>query len=141
MDTATVDRPNTIIWLDRAQARIFIRSPGKQQRLVVESGHKGSSAARVPVRYTGDNNRYFDAIVRSLPEAGDILILGPDGVKTELSEYLKASAAPVAERVCAVQNSPAGSEGQMLARARAYFLNPRTPSAAGAAAAALQDGR
>ena len=141
MDTATVDRPNTIIWLDRAQARIFIRSPGKQQRLVVESGHKGSSAARVPVRYTGDNNRYFDAIVRSLPEAGDILILGPDGVKTELSEYLKASAAPVAERVCAVQNSPAGSEGQMLARARAYFLNPHAPSAAGAAAAALQDGR
>ena len=123
MDTATVERPHSVIWLDRMRARIFIQSPGKQQRLVVEPGHKGGATSRVPTRHTGGDNRYFDAIVLAIPPAGDILILGPDGVKTELCEYLKANAAPVAERVRAVQNSTAGSEGQMLARARAFFLS------------------
>jgi len=138
MDTATVERPQTVIWVDRAQARIFIQSPGKQQRLVVESGHKGSAAARVPSRHTGDNNRYFDAILLSLPAAGDIMIIGPDGVKTEFCEYMKEAAAPVMERIRAVENSTAGSEGQMLARARAFFL---TGAARPAGSIALYSGR
>lgn len=141
MDTSTLERPHTIIWLDRAQARIFIKSPGKHHRAVVEAGHRGSAGGRVPVRHTGDNNRYFDAVMLALPEAGDILIIGPDGVKTEFAAYLKDNAAPIAERIRAVENSTAGSEGQMLARARAYFLNAGALAATAAGAAASHDAR
>lgn len=127
MDAATPASPNTVIWIDSTQARIFIQSPGKQNRVVVESEHRGRTPGRMAVRHGGDNNRYLDAILAALPAAGEILLIGPDDTKTELSNYLKQKAAPVAERICGIENTTATSEGQVMAKARAFFLN--TPNA------------
>ena len=129
MDTATAARPHIVVWIDSASTRILVQSPGKQSRTVVESEHRGRTPGRMTVRHGGDNNRYLDAIVAALPEAGDILIIGPDGMKTELTDYLKQKAAAIAERVCGVENTTATSEGQVMARARALFLGVKPAGA------------
>ncbi len=129
MDTATAVRPHIVIWIDSASTRIIVQSPGKQNRTVIESEHRGRTPGRMTVRHGGDNNRYLDAILAALPASGDILIIGPDNMTTELTDYLKRTVEAVAGRVCGVENTTATSEGQVMARARAHFLGVKPAGA------------
>ena len=128
----TVSQPTdsfTVVWIDYTQARIFVRSAGKQTKTVIPSLHQGRTPSRSAVRHGGDNNRYLDAVLAVLPTDRDILLIGPDNAKKELADYLKQNSASLAERLRGVETSNATSDGQLLARARAYFLESRPGNA------------
>lgn len=128
----TVSQPTnsfTVVWIDHLQARVFIRSAGnKQTKSVIPSMHNGRTPGHVSVRHSGDNNRYHDAVLAALPVDRDILLIGPDNAKTELAEYLKQNAT-LAERLRGVETSNATSDGQLMARARAFFMGNRPANA------------
>lgn len=123
--------PHTIVWIDSSQARLFVLGGlGKQVKTVIPSEHRGRTPGRMAVRHGGDNNRYLDAILAALPPEGGILLIGPDDTKTELAAYLKQKSADIAGRIRGVETSTATADGQLLAKARAFFLARPGPGGA-----------
>jgi hypothetical protein len=113
----------TIIWIDHHKARLFVSSAGgKLAKTDVLSDRRAGRASGSNVRYANDDDKYLNAVMAAIPAAGDILIIGPAGqTKDELVAHLKQQQPAVAERIRGVETSTATSDGQLLARAKAFW--------------------
>jgi hypothetical protein len=119
--------PRTVVWIDPQKARLFVSSAGNRlTKSDVVSDRRSGRASGNNARYSGDDNKYLDAVMAAIPATGDILIIGPAGaVKTEFMAYLSRKGPEIAARIRGVEDSTATSDGQLLARAKAFFLADR----------------
>ena len=119
----STDDPRTVVWIDAQKTRLFVASPGgRLAKIDVVSDRRPSRTPGGDMRHSGDDNRYLDAVMAALPASGDILIIGPPGrIKDEFLAYLQRMGPAVVERIRGVETNPATSDGQLLARAKAFF--------------------
>ena len=72
---------------------------------------------------------FYDRILRELPGAGDLLLLGPGRAKTDFRKHLQSTG--WAGRVLAVKSADKMSDRQFAALVREFFQRPdETPSPA-----------
>lgn len=72
---------------------------------------------------------FYDRILRELPGAGDLLLLGPGRAKTDFRKHLQSTG--WAGRVRAVKSADKMSDRQFVALVREFFQRPdETPSPA-----------
>jgi len=115
--------PRTVVWIDVQKARLFISTAGNRlSKIDVQSDRRTGKASGGNVRYSGDDNKFLDAVIAAIPASGDILIIGPAGaIKEELLAYIHRNNTAMVERIRGVETSTATSDGQLLARAKAFF--------------------
>jgi hypothetical protein len=113
----------TVIWIDHHKARLFVSSAGgKLAKTDVLSDRRAGRSSGSNVRYANDDDKYLNAVMAAIPASGDILVIGPAGqTKDELVTHLKRQGPAIAERIRGIETSTATSDGQLLARAKAFF--------------------
>ena len=129
---------NAGVWIDHRQAWVVVLIPDGEHVTVIPSGvekhpersgdspMKGSYEARqVPAddsrqrALTGDLNVYYDAVTAALRNHGRLLIFGPGEAKGELHARLVKK--NLGDRVAGIETEGRMTEGQVVARVRAFF--------------------
>ena len=129
------------IWIDHHRAVIVILDPAGEHTSVIDSdAHKhlersGDSplkgayeAAQVPPddkrqrAFTGELNRYYDAVISAVHDCTAIYLCGPGEAKGELHRRLEKHR--LGERIAAVETTDKLTDPQVAAKAREFFSGP-----------------
>ncbi len=127
------------VWIDHRKAVVVTVSPDGEHTTTLiassvekhperggDSPLKGSYESRqVPAddshqrALTGELNIYYDAVIAALRDHQKLLLLGPGEAKGELHKRLVKM--QLGARVVAVQTEDKMTDGQLVAKVRAYF--------------------
>jgi len=129
------------VWIDPRRAVVVIFDASGEHTTAIDSdAHKhlergGDSpmkvsyeAAQVPAddrrqkAFTGELNRYYDAVASAIHDCAAIYLCGPGEAKGELRHRLEKQR--LAERVVAVETVDKLSNPQVAAKAREFFSGP-----------------
>lgn len=114
--------PRTVVWIDAQKARLFVSSTGGRLTKTDIVSDRRASRGSIDTRHAGDDNQFLDRVIEAIPASGDVLIIGPPGrIKDELLAYMQRLGPAFVERIRGVETSTATSDGQLLARAKAFF--------------------
>jgi stalled ribosome rescue protein Dom34 len=75
------------------------------------------------------DKEFFAQVMNAVSDAGEILIIGPAGAKTELARYLREQHPKVGDRIVGVEAADHPSDGEIVAYAKKHFnLGPTRAS-------------
>ena len=94
--------------------KFIAHSSGKHPHLHHKRGSMGSGHA-------AEEAGYFEAVVKLLGQAQEILVLGPGSEKLELIKYLHKHHHTLVDRIKGVESADHPTDAQVVAHARRYF--------------------
>ena len=95
--------------------------------------HKANS---IGSGHAGFDKEFFAQVMNAVSDAGEILIIGPAGAKTELAKYLREQHPKIGERIVAVEAADHPSDREIVAYAKQHFkIGESAPSGLTAASA------
>ena len=116
---------HTLVWLDHRLAKIFRFDADTNTSHLVSSTHPHENlhhkANSIDSGHAPVDKVFLDAITRSLPAVGPILIAGPGTAKKELHTHLLHRHREVAARVADVQPLDHPTDGELIAFGRQFF--------------------
>jgi stalled ribosome rescue protein Dom34 len=116
---------HAIVWIDHSQAKIFhIGLSGGDEIILhphLPTRHLHHKANSIGSGHVGLDKEFFAQVMNAVSDAGEILIIGPAGAKTELAKYLRDGHPAVAGRIVAVEAADHPSDPEIVAYARQYF--------------------
>jgi hypothetical protein len=71
---------------------------------------------------TGERDRYYDAVIAAVTEAGPLFIFGPGEAKGELKKRLEAKG--LGARVAAIETADKMTDPQIAEKVRKFFSEP-----------------
>jgi hypothetical protein len=128
---------HAIVWIDHQQAKVFHVGlsgadqidlhPHLQTRQI---HHKANS---IGSGHLHEDKELMQGVADAVSDAGEILIIGPAGAKTELAKYLREHTPEIGERIVGVEAADHPSDREIVAYARKHFkigtLRVATPAA------------
>ena len=116
---------HAIVWIDHLQARIFHLGLSGTDEIILHPHmptrhihHKANSRDSGHVHESGE---FLNHVLDTVSDAGEILILGPSGAKTELAKYIREQNPDVGDRIIAVEAADHPTDGQIVAYAKRHF--------------------
>ena len=116
---------HAIVWIDHLQARIFHLGLSGTDEIILHPHmptrhihHKANSRESGHVH---ESKEFLNHVLDAVSDAGEILILGPSGAKTELAKYIREQNPDVGDRVIAVEAADHPTDGQIVAYAKRHF--------------------
>jgi len=116
---------HAIVWIDHLQARIFHLGLSGTDEIILRPHmptrhihHKANSRESGHVH---ESKEFLNHVLDAVSDAGEILILGPSGAKTELAKYIREQNPDVGGRVIAVEAADHPTDGQIVAYAKRHF--------------------
>jgi stalled ribosome rescue protein Dom34 len=116
---------HAIVWIDHLQARIFHLGLSGTDEIILHPHmptrhihHKANSRESGHVH---ESKEFLNHVLDAVSDAGEILILGPSGAKTELAKYIREQNPDVGGRVIAVEAADHPTDGEIVAYAMRYF--------------------
>ena len=113
---------HAIVWIDHSQAKVFHIGLSGQDEIDLHPHlatrhihHKANSIG------SGHAKEFFAQVMNAVSDAGEILIIGPAGAKTELAKYLREQHPKIGERIVAVEAVDHPSDREIVAYARKHF--------------------
>lgn len=70
---------------------------------------------------THDQKEFYDAIVKAVADAQEILVMGPGTAKLDFLKHVHKHDAALEPRIVGVESADHPTDGQVVAHARAYF--------------------
>jgi stalled ribosome rescue protein Dom34 len=116
---------HAIVWIDHSQAKVFhIGMSGKDEVVLhphLPTRHLHHKANEIGSGHVGFDKEFLAQVMNAVSDAGEIMIIGPAGAKTELARFLREQHPNVGERVVAVETADHPSDGEIVAYARKHF--------------------
>jgi len=116
---------HAIVWIDHSQAKIFhVGLSGGDEMILhphLPTRHLHHKANSIGSGHAGFDKEFFGQVLNAISDAGEILIIGPAGAKTELAKYLREQHSTIGDRIVAVEAADHPSEPEIVAYARKYF--------------------
>jgi len=116
---------HAIVWIDHSQAKIFhVGLSGDDEMILhprLPTRHLHHKANSIGSGHAGFDKEFFGQVLNAISDAGEILIIGPAGAKTELAKYLREQHSTIGDRIVAVEAADHPSEPEIVAYARKYF--------------------
>ncbi len=100
---------HAVVWIDHREARIFHFNADEADKLTLRAHH----AVADP--------HFFHEVAAAVADAGEILITGPSGAKTDLVKHMAKRVPQVFSHIVGIESSDHPTDGQLLAHARHYF--------------------
>jgi hypothetical protein len=118
---------HAIVWIDQREAKVFHFNSTGVDRMILHP-HRPTRHIHCNVSLSGRcrsllDDDFFERVAVAIGDAKAILITGPDGAKSELSEHLTRHH-PAAGCIVGVETIDHPSDGALAAVARLYF-NPK----------------
>jgi DNA-binding MurR/RpiR family transcriptional regulator len=116
---------HAVVWLDHSQARIFhIGLTGDDEVTLhphLQTKHLHHKANSIGSGHAAPDKEFLAQVTSALADAGEILIIGPAGAKTELAKYLREEHNAIGERIVAVEPADHPSDREIVAYAKRHF--------------------
>ena len=116
---------HAIVWIDHSQAKVFhIGLSGDDEVTMhphLPTRHLHHKANSIGSGHAGLDKEFFGQVMNAVSDAGEILIIGPAGAKTELANYLREQHSKIGERIVAVEAVDHPSDPEIVAYARKHF--------------------
>jgi stalled ribosome rescue protein Dom34 len=116
---------HAIVWIDHSQAKIFHIGLSGEDEVILhphmamrQLHHKANS---IGSGHVGFDKEFFAQVLNAISDAGEILIIGPAGAKTELAKYLREQHPKIGERIVAVETADHPSAPEIVAYAKKHF--------------------
>jgi len=128
---------HAVVWLDHTQAKLFhIGLMGDDEITMhphLPTQHLHHKANSTGSGHAGPDKDFLEQITSALSDAGEILIIGPAGAKTELAKYLHEKHPAIGKRIVAVEAADHPTDRQIVAYAKEHFKMPPPRIATGTA--------
>jgi stalled ribosome rescue protein Dom34 len=116
---------HAIVWIDHSQAKIFHVGLSGEDEIILHphlpTRHLHHKANSIGSGHAGFDKEFFGQVLNAISDAGEILIIGPAGAKTELAKYLREQHSKIGDRIVAVEAADHPSDPEIVAYARTYF--------------------
>jgi DNA-binding MurR/RpiR family transcriptional regulator len=116
---------HAVVWIDHAQARIFhVGLTGADEMTLrphLPTRHLHHKPNTIGSGHAAPDKEFLAEVASALADAGEILILGPAGAKTELAKFLREKQPAIGERVAAVEAADHPTDRQIVAYAKQHF--------------------
>ena len=127
---------HAIVWIDHSQAKIFhIGLSGENEVIVhphMPTKHLHHKANSTGSGHAAPDKEFLAQVMNAISDAGEILIIGPAGAKTEFAKYLREQHSKIGDRIVAVEAADHPSDREIVAYARHHFkIDPARVTAPG----------
>jgi stalled ribosome rescue protein Dom34 len=116
---------HAVVWIDHSQARIFhIGLTGEDEVTLhphLQTKHLHHKANSIGSGHAAPDKEFLAQVTSALSDAGEILIIGPAGAKTELAKYLREQHPDIGQRIIAVEAADHPTDGEIVAYAKRHF--------------------
>lgn len=116
---------HAIVWIDHSQARIFHLGLTGDDEITLHphlaTQHLHHKANSVSGGHAAPDKEFLAQVTSALSDAGEILIIGPAGAKTELAKFLREQHPAIGKRIVAVEAADHPSDGEIVAYAKRHF--------------------
>jgi stalled ribosome rescue protein Dom34 len=130
---------HAVVWIDHAQAKIFhVGLTGADEMTLhphLPTRHLHHKANSIGSGHTAPDKDFFAQVTEALGDAGEILIIGPAGAKTELAKFIRAHHPAIGNRIVAVEAADHPTDPQIIAYAKQHFRMAPARVATGGTAA------
>jgi stalled ribosome rescue protein Dom34 len=114
--------PHAVVWLDHNEARVLFLHEDDAR---FETQHLKATTSHAHNHHNdhhhGPDKPFFEAILRALAPAREVLLTGPGLAKTQLRKHAEDHAKEMAARIVGVENLDHPTEAQLAALARKIF--------------------
>ena len=127
---------HAIVWIDHSQAKVFHIGLSGDDEVVLHphmpTRHLHHKANSIGSGHVGFDKDFLAQVLNAVGDAGEILIIGPAGAKTELAKFIREQHPDIGDRIVAVQAADHPTDGEIVALAKQYFkIGPGRVTAAG----------
>jgi stalled ribosome rescue protein Dom34 len=127
---------HAIVWIDHSEAKVFhIGLSGSDEVIVhphMPTKHLHHKANSTGSGHAALDKKFLAEVMGAVSDAGEILIIGPAGAKTEFAKYLREQHSRIGDRIVAVEAADHPSDGEIVAHAKRHFkLEPARVAARG----------
>ena len=116
---------HAIVWIDHAQAKVFHIGLSGEDEIVLHphlpTRHLHHKANSIGSGHAGFDKEFFAQVMNAVSDAGEILILGPSGAKTELAKYIREHQPQVGNRIVGVEAADHPTDPEIVAFAKRHF--------------------
>lgn len=116
---------HAVVWIDHSEAKVFHLGLGGADEAVLHphlpTRHLHHKAGSMGSGHAAPAKPFYAEVTKAVADAGEILIIGPAGAKTELASYIREHAPDVAKRIVAVEPADHPSDSQIVALAKRHF--------------------
>jgi stalled ribosome rescue protein Dom34 len=116
---------HAIVWIDHSRARIFHLGLTGDDEITLHphlaTRHLHHKANAVGSGHAVPDKEFLAEVTSALSDAGEILIIGPAGAKTELAKFLREQHPKIGQRIVAVEAADHPSDGEIVAYAKRHF--------------------
>jgi hypothetical protein len=116
---------HAVVWIDHSQARIFhVGLTGADEMTLhphLPTRHLHHKANTIGSGHAAPDKEFLAEVASALADAGEILILGPAGAKTELAKFLREKHPAIGARIAAVEAADHPTDEQIVAYAKQHF--------------------
>lgn len=117
---------HVVVWLDHHQAKIFHVHPRGFDATQLEAPYaelaKKHHEKHHEKNHPAHLKHFFDDVVKAWGDAREVLVVGPGRAKLELVKHVHAHHAALVDTIVGVESADHPSDGQLVARAREYFV-------------------
>src|SRR5512139_3959648 len=119
---------HAVVWIDHSQAKVFhLGLNGSDEATLhphLPTRHIHHKAGSMGSGHAAPEKSFYAEVAKALADAGEILIIGPAGAKTELANHIREQAPDVAARIVAVEPADHPSDSEIAAYAKRHFRMP-----------------
>jgi stalled ribosome rescue protein Dom34 len=116
---------HAIVWIDHSQAKVFHVGLSGEDEVVLHphmpTRHLHHKANSIGSGHAGVDKDFLAQVTSAVSDAGQILIIGPAGAKTELARFIREKDPQIGDRIVAVQAADHPTDNQIVAYAKQYF--------------------
>jgi stalled ribosome rescue protein Dom34 len=116
---------HAIVWIDHQQAKVFhVGLSGADQVDLhphLQTRHIHHKANSIGSGHVHEDKELMQGVADAVSDAGEILIIGPAGTKTELAKYLREHKREIGERIVGVEAADHPSDREIVACAKKHF--------------------
>jgi stalled ribosome rescue protein Dom34 len=116
---------HAIVWIDHSQAKVFHVGLSGEDEMVLHphmpTRHLHHKANSVGSGHVGFDKEFLGQAMNAVSDAGQILIIGPAGAKTELAKFIRDKDPKIGDRIVAVQAADHPTDREIAAYAKQYF--------------------
>ena len=127
---------HAIVWIDHTQAKVFHIGLSGADELVLHphmpTRHLHHKANSIGSGHVGFDKEFLAQAMNAVSDAGEILIIGPAGAKTDLAKFIREKNSQIGDRIVAVQAADHPTDREIVAYAKQYFkFGPARVTSAG----------
>jgi stalled ribosome rescue protein Dom34 len=119
---------HAIVWIDHSQAKVFHIGLSGGDEVVLHphmpTRHLHHKANSIGSGHAGFDKEFLAQVMNAVSDAGEILIIGPAGAKTELAKFIREKHTDIGSRIVAVQAADHPTDREIVAYAKQYFKMP-----------------